>query len=136
VNSRNNGDPRVAEALHLIQHEPSGVSVNRLAARFQLSPSRFAHLFKLNVHCSVMSYVNRGRIADAARLLTDSELSIKEIAFQTGFGSSSTFSRRFRRGTGMSPREYRLQQQLTNQNPCTGVASSRNGYFQERYLSY
>ena len=43
----------------------------------------------------------------AIDLLTNTGRSIAEIAFETGFSEQSTFSRAFKRWTGLSPIEYR-----------------------------
>jgi AraC-like DNA-binding protein len=110
-------DPRIIEACQLIRKKSAELDVNGLAARFHLSPSRFAHLFKVNTSWSVTAYVNSCRVAHAT-LLTGTDLSIKEIAFRTGFGNSSTFSHKFKKITGMSPVAYRVQQKLTTQSIC------------------
>jgi AraC-like DNA-binding protein len=94
------------------------LDVNGLATHFHLSPSRFAHLFKLHTTWSVMAYVTNCRVANAAILLTSTDLSIKEIAFRTGFGSSSTFNHKFKKVTGMTPVAYRVQQKMTTQSIC------------------
>jgi transcriptional regulator GlxA family with amidase domain len=41
-------------------------------------------------------------------LLEDTELSVTEIAFASGFGSLGAFRRQFARATGTTPRSYRL----------------------------
>ncbi|WP_100627976.1 helix-turn-helix domain-containing protein [Algoriphagus formosus] len=43
----------------------------------------------------------------AQDLLTNSSLSVAEIAFQTGFSEQSAFNRAFKRWTKLSPLEYR-----------------------------
>ncbi|THJ74139.1 helix-turn-helix domain-containing protein [Candidatus Frankia alpina] len=48
------------------------------------------------------------RIDVARRRLTESELTVTEVAQLCGFSSSSQFSTAFRRETGMSPRAFRL----------------------------
>jgi AraC-like DNA-binding protein len=43
----------------------------------------------------------------AARLLSDADISITDIAYDIGFGDLSNFVRTFHRAAGMSPRAFR-----------------------------
>jgi AraC-like DNA-binding protein len=45
----------------------------------------------------------------AQELLRDSDSSIAEIAFLTGFSEQSTFSRAFKRWVGLAPAQFRQQ---------------------------
>ncbi len=58
---------------------------------------------------SFSRYVNRYRISDSLELLSDPDNNIrmKDLAEQVGFTSDSTFSKIFKRETGMSPKEFR-----------------------------
>ena len=44
-----------------------------------------------------------------ARLLEESDFSLAEVGFMTGFSEQSAFNRAFRRWAGQTPRSYRLQ---------------------------
>ena len=58
-------------------------------------------------------YLLTRRIEKAKALLRDTNLSITEIAFQTGWNSLGTFGRTFRDITGESPGELRAREQTT-----------------------
>jgi AraC-like DNA-binding protein len=49
----------------------------------------------------------RARLRRAARLLTEEERSITDIAFEVGFGDLSNFVRTFHRVARLSPRQFR-----------------------------
>ena len=51
--------------------------------------------------------VSQARLAKACQLLAQQNLSIKEIARETGFATPSAFSRAFHSWTGSSPRAFR-----------------------------
>ena len=53
------------------------------------------------------NYVNRIRINRAQGLITGTDMSIKEIAYECGFNSSQSFARAFRRATEEAPQQYR-----------------------------
>ncbi len=47
------------------------------------------------------------RISFASRLLVESDVPIAEVAFEAGYADQSSFTRQFRRSTGLSPSQYR-----------------------------
>jgi AraC-like DNA-binding protein len=55
------------------------------------------------------------REQEATRLLLETDKSITEIAMTVGFPDLSGFTRSFKRWTGQSPREYRLNQRADHQ---------------------
>ena len=58
--------------------------------------------------CSFFHWVNRLRIAEAKRLLTENpEIKMKDIAQQCGFSSPTVFTRVFIRETGIAPSEWK-----------------------------
>ena len=67
----------------------------------------FSRIFKQVTGYSFTEYLAKQRIAYAQRLLSDSTLSITEIAFQAGFKSIPTFNRVFKRLEGYSPSEFK-----------------------------
>ncbi|MFB9949924.1 helix-turn-helix domain-containing protein [Rhizobium puerariae] len=58
---------------------------------------------------NVSQFVNNRRIAEACRLLRESEATVTRIMFDAGFSTKSNFNREFRRVTGMSPAQYRAE---------------------------
>lgn len=53
--------------------------------------------------------IDESRRELAKRLLTQTEYTLSEIAFLTGFGDQSAFNRAFKRWAGETPRSYRLK---------------------------
>ena len=51
-------------------------------------------------------YVRHVRMDKAVELLRTRKYSIRDIAYQTGFGSHSSFNKVFRKEFGMTPTEY------------------------------
>jgi len=78
-----------------------------LAAKYHYSLDRFRHLFREHFGMSPYHYLQAQRIVHAKRLLSDSSLSLTDIAYHCGFTSSSQFSNLFRRHAGKTPGEYR-----------------------------
>lgn len=78
-----------------------------LAAAIGYSESRLRVLFKKAAGIPLGQYIQNYKINRAMNLLLTSELSIADIAEETGFGSPQTFSRVFKKETGQTPRSYR-----------------------------
>jgi len=77
--------------------------------RFQLSKERVGAVFSQGSdHARLNNYIFQLRLEHAAHLLVEKpEYSILQVAADSGFGSGSYFSERFRRHYGMSPSDFR-----------------------------
>ena len=84
--------------------------VERLARVSRVSAAHFARSFKDAFGVPPHRYLLTRRIEQASAQLRDTELSITDIAFQTGWKSLGTFGRTFRDVTGESPGELRLRE--------------------------
>lgn len=88
--------------------------VRRLARVSGVSAAHFARSFKDAFGVPPHRYLLTRRLERATALLRDTDLSITEIAFQTGWASLGTFGRTFRDVTGETPRELRARARATN----------------------
>lgn len=103
-------DPRIREALEVMVRDLTAPhSVRSLAAALDLSPSRFGHLFSVQVGIAPVRALRLMRLRQAALQLRYTSESVERIAEETGFASPSHLSREFRRYFGMSPRSYRTR---------------------------
>lgn len=93
----------------LQQHYQEGISLDFVAEIACMSPCYFCKFFKKVTGSTLMDYVFRLRIDRAKELLLSSDLTITEIAYDTGFESHSYFDRIFRRFTKLSPHDYRYK---------------------------
>jgi AraC-like DNA-binding protein len=82
-----------------------------------VSEAHFARSFKDAFGVPPHRYLLTRRIERATALLRDSELSITDIAFQTGWKSLGTFGRTFRDVTGESPGDLRARERAAQHNP-------------------
>ena len=90
------------------------VTLESLAASYRLSISYLSHVFKGATGIPIMRYLLCCRIDAAKEYLSESTLSIGEIAKLCGFHDISNFGRTFKKETGFSPREYRKQYYISN----------------------
>src|SRR5262245_23405298 len=84
--------------------------VRRLAQVSGASEAHFARAFKEAFGVPPHRYLLTRRIERAVALLRDTDRSVTEIAFQTGWNSLGTFGRTFRNVTGENPAAIRERQ--------------------------
>ena len=87
--------------------------MQRLARVSAVSEAHFARSFKQAFGIPPHRYLLTRRIERATALLRDTDLSITEIAFQTGWESLGTFGRTFRDVTGENPAVLRARARAT-----------------------
>jgi AraC-like DNA-binding protein len=78
-----------------------------LAGELGVSYSSFRHTFTAHTGLSPHQYLLEFRLVRARSLLAESELSVKEIATQTGFEDEFYFSRLFRQKLNFTPSQWR-----------------------------
>lgn len=86
-------------------------SLAGLAQRFHVSTGCLSSHFRQHVGMSPMQYVTLRRLTHAKVLLLKTELSVLEIAGLCGYGNVSNFVRRFRQQYGLTPLQFRRQEQ-------------------------
>lgn len=87
------------------------LTLDDLAKVSHLNKYYLSHTFKDQTGLSPIDYLNQTRIKNAKILLKSTNYSISEISRFTGFSSQSYFSQRFKKGTSLSPRQYRDKEQ-------------------------
>jgi AraC family transcriptional regulator len=89
------------------QHLEEEIAVATLAGVANLSVFHFTRMFTAAVGVPPSRYVGRRRLENAMAMLAVGKLSLSDIAHRSCFASQASFSRAFRRATGMTPGEYR-----------------------------
>ncbi len=92
---------RVEESLE------SGASADDIAARLHMSKRTLQRRLEEG-GLSFQALVDRVRAEKARALVRDESLKLADVAYRLGFSDVSSFSRSFRRWTGVSPGRYRL----------------------------
>jgi AraC-like DNA-binding protein len=87
----------------------SDLDLHKLARDLGSSYSSFRHQFAHHTGMSPHQYLLSLRLARARNLLTNTTLSGKQIAHESGFQDEQYFCRLFRKKTGATPTEWRLR---------------------------
>lgn len=112
-----NISPQLADKLDQIilfieNNHSQYVTRDLLAETAGLSPNYLSSLFNVYTGKKINEYINSIRLEDAAKKLINSDFSITDIAFSSGFESLTTFNRLFKKMYESSPKEFR--QKVTN----------------------
>lgn len=86
------------------------LSVEGLAQKLFISRTQLHRKLKALTDCSASAYIRKFRLHQAKILLLEVKLTHAQIALETGFQSSSYFSRAFSKEFGMSPSSFQKQQ--------------------------
>mgnify|MGYP000669316328 CR=1 FL=1 len=81
----------------------SNLQLDQLAELMHMSPSSLQKNIKKNTNKSVSRFVREYRLKQAHQLIKNTNFSLSEIAFQTGFNSLSYFTRSYKGYYGQSP---------------------------------
>ena len=94
---------------HMAQHLGSSVTMEELGALVYMQPTYFIRRFRRCFGLPPMAYLNRMRMHKAMGLLAGGQLTIDQIAHESGIQDASYFARIFKKHSGMTPSEYRAR---------------------------
>jgi transcriptional regulator GlxA family with amidase domain len=85
----------------------STLNLAEIAAEFKISQRTFTRRFKDATGLKASTYWQKIKIEAAQELLSSSNLSIQEIAFQVGYPDQGNLTRLFKQILNITPRGYR-----------------------------
>jgi AraC-like DNA-binding protein len=101
-------DPQIEQATALVRDQPARQwTLQALAREVGMSRTLLVTRFHAGVGESPMRYLAKVRLGQAAGHLAASDLSLEAIAKRTGYATSASLSKAFKREFGMSPGAYR-----------------------------
>jgi AraC-like DNA-binding protein len=83
------------------------ITLDDVCRHLHVSPATCNRLLRKSIGRSFKTALIEMRISHACRLLLESDRSIVEIAYESGFTNLSNFNRRFKEMKGQSPKQYR-----------------------------
>lgn len=106
--SEREGVDPILEAIGYLRVNCSrNLTIQEVAEYTHLSVSHFTRVFKQKTGQSPYGYMMGIRLEHAKGLLKMTDLSVKEIAYKSGFSSESHFAYTFRKKEGQTPTQYR-----------------------------
>ncbi|MGN0071514.1 MAG: AraC family transcriptional regulator [Atopobiaceae bacterium] len=98
---------KTMQMLDYIAVNYQDVTVGSLAAEFGYSENYLTQYFRKHTGKTLSSVIASTRLAKAAQLMEDPNLTLEAIANDVGYASYSHFFQVFRRHFGMGPKEWR-----------------------------
>ena len=101
--------PRLLQSVisHINKNYKDDISIAVTSRKFAISPGRLGLIFSKNFGISYNEYVNRVRLRHACNLLSSTDLTAKQIAFDCGYSSVEYFFYVFKKELKTTPGEYR-----------------------------
>ncbi len=90
------------------------LSISAIAEAFDMPTARLSLAFKDAMRMSPLEYLTLLRVEHSKELLRGTEKSIKDIAAEVGYYDASSFIRRFKQMTGVTPLQYRRSKEDDN----------------------
>jgi len=104
----NKAQKTLAQFQRLVQkHAASERNIGFYARRLQLTPHYLCALIKKTSGQTVMEWVNAEVISEAKDLLLSGELQTQEVARELNFPDHASFTKFFKRETGLTPQAFR-----------------------------
>jgi len=97
----------VEAALWIDANSHRQIELEDVAREASVSPFHFLRAFSGTLGVTPHQYLVRSRLRRAARLLTEDDKPVTDIAYDVGFGDLSNFVRTFHRAAGVSPLKFR-----------------------------
>ena len=98
---------RVRDRLECELQRPPSLAV--LAREADVHPMHMVRVFRAHRGCSPGEYVQTRRIAQACRLLVDTDIPLARLGLELGYHDQSHFTRAFKARLGVPPGSYRAQ---------------------------
>lgn len=105
---------KINQAKMRIHEDISSIKPEDIAKSMHMSYSKFRKIFKEYTGFAPSQYIQEVKITLAKEMLTNTAMSIKEIAFELGYDNSDYFFTVFRKMTGITPLSYRKHTQGIN----------------------
>jgi len=106
INSRH--EDRINHAFGFLhEHFTEELRLPQVASECGMSPESFSRFFKKTTGKTFIGFLGELRISNACWLIQQSDLTITEICYASGFTNLSNFNRRFKKLKKLTPAEYR-----------------------------
>jgi AraC family transcriptional regulator, transcriptional activator of pobA len=109
-------EPLMAAVFEFIEehyHEP--ISLATIAATVRLTPGHLTTVVRRKTGRSVQRWITERRMAEARKLLRETDLTVEAVAARTGYRQTSFFIKHFRRDHTVTPAAWRHQARATAQ---------------------
>ena len=94
---------------HINDNFQRSISLEEISAKANMTVPAFCRYFKKTTGKTFTKLVNEYRVVHATKLLSESTMSIADVAYECGFNNFSHFNKLFKEFTGKSASKYRSE---------------------------
>ena len=100
-------DERIVKVLNFIRKNiDKQIKISQLSGICNLTEDHFIRLFKKEMQCTPIQYINQKKIEKAQLMLIVETIPIKDVAYSLSFENVSYFNRLFKQVTSYTPTQY------------------------------
>lgn len=130
-------DERIENILDYInRYYYNDITLSEVANELFMSPSYFSRFFKKNIGNNFLDYLTKFRLDKAVEKLTSSNSSITHIALETGFPSTNSFNKVFKKAFNSTPSEYRKENGIVKNQEVVNETSYIKESIYEKLKEY
>lgn len=97
---------------HIKENFTHSISLQEICDLVSMTEPSFCRYFKKITNKTFTQFLNEYRLVHASKLLSEKQISITEVCFESGFSNYSHFVSQFKAFTGKSPSSYRKEIQM------------------------
>jgi AraC-like DNA-binding protein len=105
---------QMAHSYILVHYTDPEMQIGDVAAQVSMSPSAFSHFFKKYTNKSFSQFLIDVRVGHACKLLLDTDETVNQITYRSGFNNMANFNRLFLKYRSCTPTEYRRRHKEKN----------------------
>lgn len=94
---------------YIEENYQKSITVSEVARSVNVSLSYLSRIYKETTGNTIINYINQKKIEKAKEYLSNTDMKIYEIAEMLGFENTTYFSYFFKKNTGISPKEYKIE---------------------------
>lgn len=100
-------DPVSIIYSYMVNNHREEITIEALARQVGMNPASLCRYYKQRTGKTIFNTLAEIRVGCACKLLVETDLTVSEIAWRSGFRNQAHFNKQFRQVRGMTPTEYR-----------------------------
>jgi AraC-like DNA-binding protein len=92
---------------YVFENIQEGIELDNISKHMGMAPTSFCRYFKKKTNAPFMQYVKNVRISIAAKMLVETDKSITQICYDSGYNNLANFNHYFKTTMGKTPSQYR-----------------------------
>lgn len=99
---------------YVMEQYSEEINIKKVARLINLTEASFCRYFKYKTHKTFSQFLNEIRIMNSCKLLVNSNMTITQICYNTGYNNISHFNRQFKSITGLTANQYKKKYKEDN----------------------